>query len=83
MRKFTRRWRAHWFVHRALKLLLPTKVCANRAEYDLEGFKNHAVHIIVYDLRGPTAYSREEVYSMLRTVREEERRMDWKCPEPD
>lgn len=30
----------------------------------------------------PTVYSREEVFSMLKIVREQERRMGWTCPEP-
>lgn len=35
------------------------------------------------DMREPDVYGREDVYTFLRTVRENERRMDWKCPEPE
>src|SRR6267142_3600123 len=31
----------------------------------------------------PLTFSREDVYGMLKTVREEEKRMGWKCPEPE
>src|SRR6266436_4051912 len=31
----------------------------------------------------PLTFNREEVYGMLKTVREEEKRMGWKCPEPE
>lgn len=40
------------------------------------------ITLTTYDESKPTTYSRESVYQMLRTVRENEKRMGWKCPEP-
>lgn len=31
----------------------------------------------------PDGYSREELYGMLRTIRREEKRHEWKVPEPE
>lgn len=40
------------------------------------------ITIQTQDLSVPTQYGRESCMKMLRTVRENERRMDWRCPEP-
>lgn len=63
-------------------LATSTKSVANRFERQ---FKIRATEftIIQRDTSAPDMYSREEVYGMLRTVRNEEKRMNWKCPEPE
>jgi hypothetical protein len=39
--------------------------------------------LTIRDLGQPDTYSREELVVMLRTIRFEERRTGWKCPEPE
>lgn len=57
------------------------KFCGFRTEstFTKEG---QEMRIIIRDTTQPEIYSREEVYSMLRLVRQNESRMGWKCPEP-
>lgn len=44
--------------------------------------RQQKIELTVFDLSQPEAYGCETVYRMLKLVRDAERRMGWKCPEP-
>lgn len=44
--------------------------------------KHYEIKLSIRNTSEPRIYSRESVYEMLRTVRREEQRMGWRCPEP-
>lgn len=57
-------------------------IVANR--YERQGcFGPIDVRIIFRDTRQPDDYSREELYKMLKIIREAESRQRWIVPEPD
>jgi hypothetical protein len=69
-------WLSKRFNHKSIKS------CANRYEIEVR-IESMGMHIIYTDFREQAGYSREEVFTMLKTVREEEARMKWKCPKPE
>jgi hypothetical protein len=58
-----------------------THVCANRWE-SVSRCSAYEVTLTVRDTAKPDGYSRKELYSMLRTVREHEAKQGWRVPEP-
>jgi hypothetical protein len=59
------------------------RTVANRKEISFTGSRpNILISIIRRDTSKPDMYSREEIFDMLKRVRCEEQRMQWKCPEP-
>ena len=70
---------------RIIAWLLNMKLSASHlgSHHDHE-FKSESRYMLVR-MAGttPLTFSREDVYCMLRTVREQEKRMGWKCPEPE
>lgn len=57
--------------------------CGNQSSYDLRGSKNGIlVDVVFVDSKKEGGHSREVIYEMLKAVREQEHRDDWKCPEP-
>lgn len=55
--------------------------CANRA-WCTTMFGAHEARLVLRDTAREDGHSREELYVMLRTVREHERNQGWTCPEP-
>lgn len=58
-----------------------TMWCANRQVRTVM-LGSTEVTVTLRDTKEPDAYSREEIYRMFQTVRENEQRMGWKVPEP-
>lgn len=83
-----RRWLVMWWYRQIWRAMLRASPpvsrsrCANR--FTMAGyFGDVEVIVTARDTRLPDGCSREEVMAMLAEVRRAERRMGWKCPEPD
>lgn len=78
------RWNRLWwpvFNFTQRKMRGGLKLCANRVTRTFVIGKLE-VDIVFRDTSRPDAYSREEVYEMLRKVRRDELQTGWTCPEP-
>ena len=73
------------FVH-SLRKICERKgggLCSNRSWFTLPTHRrNVEITVIFRDTSKEDTYSREEVYRMLKAVREEEIRTGWICPDP-
>lgn len=80
-----------WLVRRLCRILLALlrrlegpgglTLCANRRTRTwLLG--EHELTFTWRDTRQPDGYSREELYRMLKLVRDHEHLQEWRCPEP-
>lgn len=56
--------------------------CANRSRWTYHA-PNADISLEVRDRTKPDGYAREELYSMLKLIREEEKRQGWTVPEPE
>lgn len=76
----------HWIIKRLVDLIFFGRLatsrgsCANR-RYSTVRLGRFSLELTIRDTAEPDMYSREEVFRMLKTVRAEEARMNWTCPE--
>ena len=77
-----------WIIYRMIRWIVAqsagiggSHIVANRYTRTLV-FDKLEVAITLKDTSQPNGYCREELYEMLWTIRDEERKQNWKVPEP-